>query len=301
MKHKGYRRDLSQGQLAVLLIGPVFLFLSILTVYPMLQAFLLSLRDVNLLEPWRGEPFVGLKNYRFLWEDSQFWYSLRNTFLFVIVTIPLQTVFGFIIALIAHQAFRGRAIVRAAILLPWALPTSLNALIWRWMFNTDYGIFNDLLMRFGFIEERIAWLGMASTAMPAVMGTAVWKVSSFMGLMILAGLQSIPSDLYEAADIDGASPWQQFWRITVPLVKPALMIALIFRTIDALQASFDLFYVLTGGGPGGSTEILPMYIYNTTFRFMDFGYGSALAVALFLITMTISIIYLTTMYEEEES
>lgn len=280
---------------AYLLLAPVLLLLAALTVYPLATALANSFRVMDFRRPATFGSFAGLSNYRRLLSSDDFWSSLRITTVFVVVTVSFQTVLGFGIALIAHRARAGKAIVRAAILLPWALPTAINAMIWRWMFNGEYGVFNDLLIRVGLIAQPVNWLGSVDTAFPAVMVTAIWKVSSFMGLLLLAGLQGIPDSLYESAAMDGASGWTQFWRITVPSVRPALAVALIFRTNDAVRV-FDLIYVLTGGGPGNSTRSLAMLSYQVSFRDLSFGYGSTYSIVLFLISSIISIIYVYAFY-----
>lgn len=285
----------NEGRFAYLVLSPVLIILTVLTVYPLVSAVVMSTQLLDYRRPLEFGSFLGLDNYVRLLSSADFWSSLRLTVTFVLVTVSLQTVFGFVIALIAHAARAGRGIVRAAILLPWALPTSINAMVWRWMFNTDYGVINDILLRTGIVEVAIPWLGSGPTAFAAISGTAIWKVSSFMGLLILAGLQGIPDSFYESASVDGANRWQQFWAITVPAVRPALMVALIFRTNDAFRV-FDLIYVLTGGGPGGSTRSVAMMAYETNFRDLSFGYGSTLSVVMFLISVIISATYLYFFY-----
>lgn len=285
----------NETRFAYIVLSPVLLLLAVLTIYPLISAFVMSTQFIDYRRPAEMGTFIGLRNYGRLLASEDFWASLRVTTVFVIVTVSMQTFFGFVIALIAHAAKAGRAIIRGAILLPWALPTSINAMVWRWMFNSEYGVINDLLVRIGLLEQGVTWLGNGTTAFGAVMITAVWKVSSFMGLLILAGLQGIPDSLYESAAMDGANFWQQFRHITLPSVKPALMVALIFRTNDAVRV-FDLIYVLTGGGPGNSTRSLAMYAYQVNFRELSFGYGSTLSIVMFLISIIISAVYLYVFY-----
>lgn len=181
-----------------------------------------------------------------------------------------------------NQSFPGRGIVRTISLLPWALPTALMGLAWAWIFNDQYGIVNDILLRLGVLQTGISWLGDPTLAMMAVILADVWKTTPFIALLLLAGLQSIPSDLYEAYAIDGASAWQSFWKITVPLLLPQIVIALLFRFAQAFGI-FDLVQVMTGGGPAGATEMVSIYIYSTIMRYLDFGYGAALVVVTFLL------------------
>jgi len=186
------------------------------------------------------------------------------------------------VALVLNQSFRGRGIVRTISLLPWALPTALMGLAWAWIFNDQYGIVNDILLRLGILKTGISWLGDPTLAMMAVIIADVWKTTPFIALLLLAGLQSISSDLYEAHSIDGASAWQSFWKITVPLLMPQIVIALLFRFAQAFGI-FDLIQVMTGGGPAGATETVSIYIYGTVMRYLDFGYGAALVVVTFLL------------------
>ncbi|MER3477892.1 MAG: sugar ABC transporter permease, partial [Leptolyngbya sp. ERB_1_2] len=186
------------------------------------------------------------------------------------------------IALVLNQHFRGRGTVRTIAILPWALPTALIALGWTWIFNDQYGIVNDILMRLGIVENGVNWLGNPILAMISVIFADVWKTTPFISILLLAGLQSISNDLYEAQAIDGASPWQSFRTITLPLLMPQVVIALLFRLAQAFGI-FDLISVMTGGGPGGATETVSLYIYSTVMRYLDFGYGSALVVVTFLL------------------
>ncbi len=199
--------------------------------------------------------------------------------------------FGFAIAILINRSFTGRGIVRAAVLVPWAIPTVVSAMMWKFMFNDQLGIVNDLLVKAGILDHYIAWLGSKGTALWAIIITDVWKTTPFMALLILAGLQVIPADIYEAAKVDGATRFQQLVRITMPLVKPAVMVALLFRTLDAFRV-FDVVFVMTGGGPANSTETLSMYAQTTLMRYLDFGKGSALAVITFLCVMFISFFYI---------
>jgi ABC-type sugar transport system permease subunit len=192
--------------------------------------------------------------------------------------------------MLANLPFKRKWPVRLALLLPWALPLSFAGLIFAWFFHTEYGIVNDILRRFG-KEETTMWLLSPNWAFAAICFTVIWKSSSFMALILLAGLQMIPKSLYEAAEVDGASKWQQFWQITIPMLMPSIIVALIFRTITALQ-TFDIPYTMTKGGPGNSTETLAMLIHKTTIDYLDVGYGSTLAVFMFLISMFITAFYL---------
>jgi multiple sugar transport system permease protein len=221
--------------------------------------------------------------------DERFWHSTWNTILYIVVTVPGALLVGLGLALLANKPFTIKWPVRLGLLLPWALPLVFCGLIFRWFFEYETGIVNDLLVRVGI--EPLQWLSSPTLATIAICVTIIWKASSFMALMLLAGLQSIPKSLYEAAEVDGASKWQQFVEITLPMLRPAIFVALIFRTITAIQ-TFDIPYAMTGGGPGDATETLAMYIHKTTLDYLDFGYGSALATLMFILSLALTTGYL---------
>jgi len=192
-------------------------------------------------------------------------------------SVAIEMALGVAIALLLHRRFRGRGAVRAVVMLPWALPTAVMALAWAWIFNDAFGVLNDVLGRLGLLGSPVAWLGGPGTAMLAMVIADVWKTTPFVALIVLAGLQSIPEQVLEAARVDGLSSWQRLHKIVLPLLAPSLLVALAFRMVQAYGA-FDLPYVMTGGGPGGATETVSLYAYQNYFRYLDFGYGSAIAV-----------------------
>ena len=275
---------------AATLLVPCFFFVIIFAFYPIFYSFYLSLHQIILSLPGLGQPFVGLENYRELLRDKIAFHSLLNTLLFVFTTTSFEILFGLVIALVINRHFRGRGLVRAAILVPWAIPTVVSSQMWRFIFNDKYGLLNYIL--FGSRSAAYsAWLAHPATAFAAIVVADVWKTSSFAGLLILAGLQLIPDELYEAAKIDGASEWQQFRKITLPLLKPAILVALLFRTMDAFRV-FDLVFVMTQGGPADSTNVLQFYGYKKIFAEGLMGYGSTISVLVFLMTFIISIFYI---------
>jgi len=272
------RRDQKTG---LILIAPALIILGLVFIYPIVRAFWLSLYTENLGTQLEAV-FSGFANYQRLWGDGRFWQSLGNTTIFTTVSIVLEVALGMAIALILNQAFFGRGFVRTLTLIPWSLPTAVMGLAWAWIFNDQYGVVNDLLTRLGLIETSITWLGDPTRAMIAMIIADVWKTTPFIAIILLAGLQSISADLYEAHAMDGATPWQSFWQITLPLITPQLIIALLFRFAQAFGI-FDLVQVMTGGGPAGATETVSIYIYATVRRYLDFGYGAALVVVTFLL------------------
>lgn len=283
------RKDLSERALGALLLAPAALLLLVIVVYPIATLFWSSLHAVDNANPAAGEQWAGLANYARAFDDDRFWHSLWQTVVYVVVTVPAALVVGLGLALLANQPFKVKWPVRLGLLLPWALPLVFAGLIFRWFFEYQTGIVNDVLVRLG--GEPLQWLSSPTLATIAICIAIVWKSSSFMALMLLAGLQSIPRSLYEAAEVDGASTWQQFVEITLPMLRPAIFVALIFRTITAIQ-TFDIPYAMTGGGPGEATETLAMYIHKTTLDFLDFGYGSALAALMFAFSMVATSGYL---------
>jgi len=270
------------------MVAPALLLLLLIYGYPILRSFWLSLFTKNLgtqLEPI----FSGLDNYDRMIGDGRFWQSLWNTAIFTSSSVVLELVLGMAIALILHQTFLGRSLVRTVALLPWALPTALIGLAWTWIFNDQFGVWNDILMRLGIIQTGVNWLGDPITAMMAVIAGDVWKTTPFISILLLAGLQSIPRELYEAHTMDGAKPWQSFTKITLPLLMPQILIVFLFRFAGAFGV-FDLIQVMTGGGPGGATEVVSLYIYSTVMRYLDFGYGAALVVVTFLLLITVVVV-----------
>jgi multiple sugar transport system permease protein len=282
-------RDLSERALGMLLLLPAALLLLLIVVYPIATLFWNSLHSVDQANPQAGELFVGIDNYTRAFADDRFWASTLHTVLYIAVTVPGSLLIGLGLALLANKPFRVKWPVRLGLLLPWALPLVFAGLIFRWFFEYKTGVVNDWLVALGM--EPPQWLSDPTLAFSAICIAIIWKASSFMALMLLAGLQAIPRSLYEAAEVDGANTWQQFVEITLPMLRPAIFVALIFRTITAVQ-TFDIPYAMTGGGPGDATETLAMYIHKTTLDFLDFGYGSALAALMFVISMVATSGYL---------
>ena len=264
-----------------LLLFPALLILGLVFIYPIARAFWLSWFTENLGTQLKPE-LAYLGNYQRMLGDGRFWQSLFNTSVFTAISVGLELVFGLGIALVLNKSFFGRGVVRTIAIIPWALPTAIMGLAWAWIFNDQYGVVNDLLSRLGLIDTGINWLGTPALAMTALIVADVWKTTPFISIILLAGLQSISQDLYEAHAMDGASPWQSFSQITLPLLMPQILIALLFRFAQSFGV-FDLVQVMTGGGPAGSTETVSIYIYSTVMRYLDFGYGAALVVVTFLL------------------
>ncbi|RKG84187.1 sugar ABC transporter permease [Corallococcus sp. CA049B] len=276
---------------AYLLVAPAVLVLAVVALYPVLAAIWLSLHRFILVFGERR--FTGLENYAYLMGDARFWSALGNTAYFTAVAVTVELLLAVPLALLLNRAFPGRGLLRASVLVPWAIPTVVSARLWAWMFNPDYGLINRLLG-----GAEINWLGAPGYALHAAILVDVWKTTPFVALLVLAGLQGIPEDLYKAARVDGASGWRQFRSITIPLLKPALLLAVLFRSLDAFRV-FDAIYVLTEGGPANTTETLSIYAYKTLMRSGDFGYGSALSVATFLCVVLLAVVWLRWLGREE--
>ena len=285
-------RDPSEKTLGALLLAPAGLLLALIVVYPIGRLVWNSFFDLRL-SGGAVPKFVGVENYVLVWQDAEFWNAAGNTVLITLITVPGALVAGLGLALLANRPFRRQWPVRLALLLPWALPLSFAGLIFAWFFHTEYGVVNDVLRRLGLEnpQDPTMWLLKPGWGFAAICLTIVWKTSSFMALILLAGLQMIPKSLYEAAEVDGASRWQQFWQITIPMLMPSIVVALIFRTITALQ-TFDIPYTMTKGGPGNATETLAMLIHKTTIDYLDVGYGSTLAVFMFALSLVVTAVYL---------
>jgi trehalose/maltose transport system permease protein len=274
---------------AWIFMAPMLLVLALVAGWPLLRTFWFGFTDASLSDLDASE-FVGLINYYYLLQDPDWWNAVRNTFVFAIVSVTLETILGLGIALALHAHFRGRGLLRAAVLIPWAIPTVVSAQMWSWMFNDVFGVINHALLALHLIDQPIAWTASPDTALIAVIMVDVWKTTPFMALLLLAGLQMLPEECYESARVDGVHPLKVFLKVTLPLLKPALMVAVIFRMLDALRI-FDLIYVMTGNNR--ETMSMSVYARQQLVDFQDVGYGSAAATLLFLIIALFTVVYLT--------
>jgi len=264
---------------AALLAAPAVVLLGGVAVLPVMAAIWLSLHRSILI--FHEQRFIGAANFRFLLSDARFWSALATTSYFTAVAVGAELLLGLPVALLLQ---RGGGLLRAAVLLPWAVPTAVSARMWAWLFNPDYGFLHRLL-------PQVDFLGSPRTALHAAILVDAWKTTPFVALLLLAGLQAIPEDVLKAARVDGARAGRVFLSITLPLLKPAILLALLFRSLDAFRV-FDAIYVLTEGGPANATETLSVYAYKTLMRSGDFGYGSALSVATFFCVVGIGLAWL---------
>jgi ABC-type sugar transport system permease subunit len=280
-----------ESRLAWGLVLPALATILLIALFPLLWTVWESLHRHDLRMPWLGRPFVGVGNYVEAARDPRFWSALGHTALFAVVSVGLELLAGTVLALAMNRTFRGRGLVRASVLIPWAIPTVVAALLWRFMFDSQAGIASALVARAGLAAPHFVWFVSPHAAWVPVILADVWKMTPFVALLLLAGLEGIDSSLYEAARIDGASAWRQFVEITLPLLRPALLVAVLFRALDGLRV-FDLIYVLTGGGPGTATEPVALYTFTALLQNLRFGFGSALSVLVFLITFVLALAYI---------
>jgi len=267
-------------------IAPLLIIILVFILLPVIGTFITSLfKDVSFLE----KKFIGFENYKNLLEDGRFWQSFRFTLIFTFVSVGLEMVLGLIFALLLNETLPFRGVLRACVLIPWAIPAAIAGRIWELIYNFHYGLANFLMKSSGLASEPVNWLGTDAAAFFSLVISDAWKTTPFVAIILLAGLSAIPEEIYRQAKVDGTNFFQRFYRITLPLLRPVLIVALLFRTIDALRI-FDLVYVLTKGGPGGATTSLSLYGYKY-FLASDFGYGSAVSVVLFIIAFGLSILY----------
>jgi trehalose/maltose transport system permease protein len=285
-----------QARLAWMLLIPTLAIVAFIALWPLLQVLYQSLTDArfNSATPTRN---IGFQNYQDLFQDSAWWDAVKVSVKFAFVTVVCEFVLGLIVALAVNSSFKGRGLTRAAMLIPWAMITVVSAQMWKFMFAQTSGVVNALLLWAHIISSPQAWLAQDNTSFWALCAVDIWKTTPFVALLLLAGLQVISGDLYEAADVDGASPIQRFVRITLPLLRPAILVTLIFRTLDALRV-FDLFWVMTGNNP--STQTMATYNYQNLIPDGDYGYGSAISVAIFLIIALFVVLYVTFLKVETE-
>lgn len=283
--------------LGITMAAPALFFIALITLFPLIQSFWISLHDWKFLKPVSEQVFIGLHNYRIILQDRAFQESFRLSITFVVSAVILEILLALGIALLLNRNFWGRGFVRTLSLLPWAVPSVVNGVMWKWILNPRYGALNGMLMSLGIIDKYIIWLGNKKLAMLMVVLADVWKETPFIMLLILAALQTIPTTLYEAAKVDGANKLQTFFHVTLPLIQPVLFVAIALRTIWALK-SFDLIYSLTAGGPSNATSVIGFYTYMKSFISLDFGKGAAVAYIMTVIVFILVLIYQRLIYRE---
>jgi trehalose/maltose transport system permease protein len=286
-----------QTRLVWLLLLPALAVVAFVAIYPLGKTVYQSFTNQEFLAGLTPTKRVGLDNYRTLIHDTIFRDTVVLTIKFTVITVSIEFVLGLIIALAVNSSFKGRGVMRAIMLVPWAIPTVVAAKMWVWMLDDTYGVVNDLGVRTHVLSHPHAWLAQPKTVLVSACAVDIWKTTPFVALLLLAGLQVIPNDLYEAASVDGANQLQQFWRITFPLLRPAILVTLIFRTLDALRA-FDVFQVLFGYRLGAQS--MAVYDQSTIVQDGHVGYGAAMSVAIFLIIALFVVVYVTFVRVTEE-
>lgn len=281
----------SDRGLATVLLLPAAIVVFGLVTWPILRTVWLSFHQMLSPMPGVATPFVGFKNFHNALTDSSLLDSFRRTVYFTVLSTALEMSLGLILGLLMSQKIRGRWLLRAAVLLPWALPTVVNATMWRYIFNADYGPLNALLTQLGVIESYKPWLGTPNVALHMVIFADVWKNSSIIAFFVMAGLTTIPGDVLEAAKVDGANALRTFFSIMLPLLKPVLIVAMVLRTIEAFKV-FDIVYIMTRGGPAGGTTSIALYSYQMAFSNQNFGYGSSLALLIVVVTFSLALFYM---------
>ncbi len=268
---------------------PALVVTAAVILFPVLQTAWMSLHDFVLFRP-RDVPFIGLGNFARMWDDEVFWISLGHSFLWIALVVGFQFLLGLGAALLLNESFWWRGIARSLIIVPWALPSVIIGLMWTWMYDFNVGVINDGLLRLGLISEPVAWLAQPDTAFYAVILALIWQGFPFFAVVVLAGLQTIPAELYEAAEIDGANRFQKLVYVTLPSISEVIATALLLRTIWVAN-SLDVILVMTGGGPGYATHTLPLYAFLKAYSGMEFGYGAALALVLTALLLVVVFIY----------
>ena len=268
---------------------PAILITAAVVLFPVAQTIWLSLFNYVIYDP-DGSQFVGFGNFAAVFRDEVFWISLRHSVVWIVGVVGLQFLLGLISALILNESFWWRGLARALVVIPWALPSVIIGLMWTWMYDFNVGVINDALLRLGVISAPIAWLARPDTALGAIMLGLVWQGFPFFAVTILAGLQTVPAELYEAAEIDGATRWKRFTNVTLPAIGDVIATALLLRTIWVAN-SLDVILVMTGGGPGYATYTLPLYAFQRAYSGMEFGYGAALALVLTALLLAVVWLY----------
>jgi trehalose/maltose transport system permease protein len=286
-----------QTRIGWILLLPSLAVVAFVALYPLGKTVYQSFTNQEFLAGLEPTKWVGLENYRELWHDPVFRDAVWLTVKFTLITVSFEFVLGLIIALVVNSSFKGRGVMRAVMLVPWAIPTVVAARMWQWMLDDVFGVINDILLKLHIISHPHAWISDPATSLASVCAVDIWKTTPFVALLLLAGLQVIPRDLYEAANVDGASQLQQFWRITLPLLKPAILVTLIFRTLDALRV-FDVFNVFFGNRQ--DTQTMATYAQSTIVGDGHVGYGAAISVAIFLIISLFVVVYMVFMRVSEE-
>jgi len=270
------------------LVMPALLLVVLLNVVPLIQGLILSVQSQNLIRP-NPDAFVGARHYvRALTADPEFWNATTNTFVWTFGSVAVAYVLSLCLALLLNLDIRGRSVMRALFLIPWVVPNVVTALLWKWFYNDQYGVANFVLLKLGLVQEPVQWLSTPEAAMPSVIAVQVWKLYPLMTVVLLAALQNVPREVIEAAKVDGANAWHRFWNVTLNFIRPQSMLIVLLCAIWTFQ-SFDIIYLLTGGGPGGATQNLAVMVYTKAFWASQLGYASAIGVLMMAILVALGL------------
>jgi len=280
-----------------ILLIPATIIIVLVLIFPIILNITLSFQRYSLLFPQYNR-FIGLENYRYFFTDPRFWNSLKITLYFTVVSVFIELVIGLFTAILLNQNFKMKVFLRILVVLPWAIPTVVNGVMWQWIFDSNYGALNGFLYQIGFIKEYINWLGSPFRALNCVVIADIWKNCWFFTIVLLGGLQAIPLEYYEAAYVDGANFWKRLTKITLPLLKPTLIISTVLRVSEAFKV-FDIIYIMTKGGPADGTQVLSYFIYHTSFEALKLGEGAALSTIVTLFILSFAIILTTNLLKEE--
>jgi ABC-type sugar transport system permease subunit len=287
-------RELKEHNLAFLFISPTLLIVGLVFVWPVLYSFWLSLNRYNLSASPTPE-FAWFHNYQLIFTNPLYRTDVLQTtwrtVIFTVISVPLELVLGLAFALLLNEEFPGRTFFRSVLIVPYAMLTISNGLVWSYILDPTYGVLNILLQRWGLIQNYQNWLGTSNGAMGWVIVADVWKTTPFMTIILLAALQTFPTNMYRAAEVDGAGVFKRFWHVTLPMLRPAILVALVLRTLGAFRV-YDIIYVLTGGGPADATNVISYYIYEQAFIDFHIGYASAVAYLTTLVMVAIILVYL---------
>ena len=279
-------RLLDDERNAFLFVAPLAAVLFAVAVFPILYSFYISLYSLKLTRP-RRVPFVGFDNYITVLSDPVFWEAVERTVIFSVMAVLAVSIIALLVALLLNEEFPGRRFLSAILLIPWAIPYVANALMWKWIYDSNYGALNGLLYQLDFINSYMVWLGDSDKTLGLIANAFVWKEVPLAAILLLVGLKTIPADLYSAAKVDGAGVFQRFFHITLPALKSSFALVIIYETMMAIR-HFDLFFILTEGGPGGASDVVAWRIYVETFRNLSFGTGAAMSYILALATLALS-------------
>jgi multiple sugar transport system permease protein len=278
---------------AMIFLAPMMLVLMVIAVFPIVYSLWISLFDLKLTRPNRA-PFVWFDNYALIFHDPMFWSSVGRTTSFTLMSVACIMFIAMLMALLLNEKFRGRRILSTVLLIPWAIPYVANGLMWKWIYDSGYGALNGLLLQLGFIDKYMVWLGDVDKTLLLITNAFVWKEVPLATILLLVTLKSVGADLYRAAKVDGANVWQRFIHITLPALKPGFMLVMIYETMMAIR-HFDLFFILTEGGPADASHVVAWEVYVETFRKLAFGTGAAMAYIMAIATFMLAFFIIRTM------